>query len=211
MDAQQTRETAVMRESKPSSSAQSVALVRAHLHASGVVDDAWVHQMLTPRRQVIARVLLARPLTKYGQSATFSFLGARTHFFDAAVTDAISAGIAQVAIIGAGYDTRAWRLAAPGVRFFEVDHPATQAEKQRRAPAGDVTYVPADLMTDSLVDLLPAAGFVAIAPTVFIVEGLTMYLPEVNTEAMFEPPMCCQGHVGVGSRGVGRGGGRGSA
>ena len=104
-----------MRESKPSSSAQSVALVRAHLHASGVIDDPWVHQLLTPRRQVMARVLRARPFTKYGETATFSFLAARTHFFDAAVTNAITAGITQVAIIGAGYDTRAWRLAAPGV------------------------------------------------------------------------------------------------
>ncbi len=33
--------------------------------------------------------------------------------------------------MAAGYDTRAYRLALPGARFFEVDLPAASARKQR--------------------------------------------------------------------------------
>jgi methyltransferase (TIGR00027 family) len=174
-----------MRDSKPSSSAQTVALARAHLHWAAIVDDPWAERMLMPRRRVAARALRRWPLSRYGQSATFSFLAARTRFFDDAVTDAIEGGLRQIAIIGAGYDTRAWRLARPSVRFFELDHPATQQDKQQRAPAGDVVYVPVNLPDDPLEDLLLAAGFAIADPSVFIVEGLTMYLPEAATEEVF--------------------------
>ncbi|HTS95329.1 MAG TPA: class I SAM-dependent methyltransferase [Streptosporangiaceae bacterium] len=59
-------------------------------------------------------------------------LAARTMFFDEQVLAAISAGIRQVVIVGAGYDDRALRFRAHGVRFFELDHPATQADKAAR-------------------------------------------------------------------------------
>ena len=38
----------------------------------------------------------------------------------------------KVIIVGAGYDGRAIRYARPGVRWFEVDHPATQRDKLER-------------------------------------------------------------------------------
>jgi hypothetical protein len=60
---------------------------------------------------------------------------ARTRFFDGRVLAAISAGTGQVVILGAGYDDRALRFRSPGVRFFELDHPATQADKARRLRA----------------------------------------------------------------------------
>ncbi|MBA2625656.1 MAG: class I SAM-dependent methyltransferase [Acidimicrobiia bacterium] len=47
---------------------------------------------------------------------------------------ALDAGIEQVAVIGAGYDRRAWRFHRDGVQFFELDHGATQQDKARRAP-----------------------------------------------------------------------------
>ena len=58
--------------------------------------------------------------------------GRRTRFVDDQVLDAISAGIPQIVVLGAGYDDRALRFTTPGVRFFEVDHPATQTDKERR-------------------------------------------------------------------------------
>jgi O-methyltransferase involved in polyketide biosynthesis len=51
------------------------------------------------------------------------------------VVDAIDRGVKQVVILGAGYDGRALRFRTPGVRFFEVDHPATQIDKLRRLAA----------------------------------------------------------------------------
>ena len=73
---------------------------------------------------------------------------ARTRFFDDQVLAAISAGVGQVVICGAGYDDRALRFRSPGVRFFELDHPATQADKLRRlrdmdADLRDVVLAPA--------------------------------------------------------------------
>jgi methyltransferase (TIGR00027 family) len=125
------------------------------------------------------------PFSRYGRSATFSFLAARTLFFDGAVRDAITDGIHQVVILGAGYDARAWRLQHLGVRFFEVDHPATQREKQRRAPGGgDVTFIPADFRHDGVARLLRRGGL-SDARTVVIAEGLTMYLTHNETEKLF--------------------------
>src|SRR5260370_36343064 len=60
------------------------------------------------------------------------YLAARTAFFDRTVVRAVDGGVRQVVIGAAGYDGRAFRYARPGVRWFEVDHPATQRDKLRR-------------------------------------------------------------------------------
>jgi methyltransferase (TIGR00027 family) len=167
-----------MREGKPSASAQTVATVRAHLTWMGIVDDPLAHSMLRPRARLMARVLRSWPGNRYAHSPSFSFLAARTRFFDDEVTRALDNGIKQVGIIGAGYDTRAWRLARPGVDFFEVDHPATQRDKQQRAPIGGPRYVPIDLCEGGLAEHLVSAGLRPVAASIFILEGLTMYLSE---------------------------------
>jgi methyltransferase (TIGR00027 family) len=87
-------------------------------------------------------------------------------------------GIRQVAVIGAGYDSRAWRFQHDGVRFFEVDHEATQADKVRRAPSPGPTYVQADLADQSAASSMLASGFDATQPAMFVLEGVTMYLSE---------------------------------
>jgi methyltransferase (TIGR00027 family) len=144
----------------------------------GVLDDALAASMLRGSSKFTAYALRYPPLTRLGRSPTFSFLAARTCFFDDAVSTALDEGVRQVAVIGAGYDTRSWRLARSGVKFFEIDHPATQHAKRQYAPDGGPWYVAADLRVDRLTELLPAAGFNPATPTVFVVEGLTMYLTE---------------------------------
>ena len=91
---------------------------------------------------------------------------ARTRFFDGQVLAAISAGIGQVVICGAGYDDRALRFRSPGVRFFELDHPATQADKARRLRAmgtdlQSVVLVPADFRDDDAAAALVVARSIA--------------------------------------------------
>jgi methyltransferase (TIGR00027 family) len=175
-----------MRNSKPSSSAETVTLARAHVHRLKIIDDPCAEAMLSPRLKLTLYALQLWPFSRYGRSTNFSFLAARTMFFDEAVQEATRDGIRRVVILGAGYDARAWRLQRPGVRFFEVDHPATQREKRQRAPTGsDVTYVPADLRHDGLAKSLQEAGLSADERTVFIAEGLTMYLTARETETMF--------------------------
>ncbi len=161
-------------------------MVRAQLHRMGVVDDPYAESMLSAQSRLILRAFELPVLRRYPRNATFSFLAARTRFFDDAVTSALDAGITQVVIVGAGYDSRAWRLAGDGVRCFEVDHPATQTEKRRRAPAGPgPVFIACDLVHGDVVLALTACGFDTGARTVFVVEGLTMYLTEEVLNALF--------------------------
>ena len=92
----------------------------------------------------------------------------------------MAAGVTQVVVVGAGYDDRALRFRTPGVRFFEVDHPPTQADKRGRVEqlgaAGDVSFVPVDLARDDLGSALDQAGHDDTAATLFIAEGLLVYL-----------------------------------
>lgn len=112
-----------------------------------------------------------------------AYIAARTAFYDRVLLDACESGVRQVVVVAAGYDGRALRFRQPGVRFFEVDHPATQADKRTRlrrlsiAP-DDVDFVPVDLGRDSITDSLAAAGHDAAQRTHFMCEGLTMYLPQ---------------------------------
>lgn len=90
----------------------------------------------------------------------------------------------QVVVLGAGLDTRAARLAGPGVRFFEVDHPGSQAAKLERLralggyPVEAATYVACDFERDDFLDRLGAAGFVASEPALVVWEGVVYYLSE---------------------------------
>jgi methyltransferase (TIGR00027 family) len=112
----------------------------------------------------------------------------RTKVIDDAVTDAVSTA-SQWVLLGAGYDTRAYRLAAlAGHRVFEVDHPATQAVKRAvigrlGLAGGQVTYVPVDFEHDDLASRLTAAGFDRAAPAGFVWEGVTNYLTSDAVDA----------------------------
>ncbi len=114
-------------------------------------------------------------------------LEARTIFFDGQVVAGIETGLRQIVILGAGYDDRALRFRTPAVRFFEVDHPNTQQDKRARLAelpqaglAGPV-LVAADFRVDALPEVLAAAGHDRTAPTLFLCEGLLVYLDETAT------------------------------
>jgi methyltransferase (TIGR00027 family) len=105
----------------------------------------------------------------------------RTRYFDHMLDTQIAAGIGQVVILGAGLDTRAVRKQAAGVRYFEIDDPATM-ELKRRCYAdarinSDVTFIPGNYVTDGLIDLLLSNGFDFDVPTYLIWEGNVMYMP----------------------------------
>src|SRR6476646_4982635 len=109
------------------------------------------------------------------------YLAARTAFFDRTVTGALGRGMAQVVVGAAGYDGRAFRYAKPGVRWFEVDHPATQRDKLERLErlgidASHVRFVEADFTRDPVADRLRAAGLDPDAPSLFLLEGVAVYL-----------------------------------
>jgi methyltransferase (TIGR00027 family) len=108
----------------------------------------------------------------------------RTRYIDEYLLRCTENGIQQLVILGAGYDSRAYRFAAlrEGVRVFEVDHPATQAVKRKKIRAlfgslpSHVAYVPVDFGREGLFESLRVSGFENTARTLFIWEGVTMYL-----------------------------------
>ncbi len=119
------------------------------------------------------------------------WVGLRTRYIDDCVVRAIDAGIRQVVMLGAGLDTRAARLARPGVRFFEVDQPASQADKRDRLskldgyPIDAATFVPCDFEHDDFVALLCDAGLDRAAPACLVWEGVVYYLAEEAARSTF--------------------------
>jgi methyltransferase (TIGR00027 family) len=109
----------------------------------------------------------------------------RTRFIDDAVEGALSQGIAQVVILGAGLDTRPYRLAGmEHVNVLEVDLPSVQQDKKKklqkhfgRLPE-HVTFIPIDFETQSLEAVFTGTAFDPERPVVFVWEGVTQYLSE---------------------------------
>jgi methyltransferase (TIGR00027 family) len=106
----------------------------------------------------------------------------RTRFYDEYLTAAAEGGCAQVVLLAAGFDTRAFRLAWPaGLRLFEVDLPEVLDFKEGvlaergAAPRCRRTVVPADLRAD-WPERLVAAGFEPGRPAAWLAEGLLIYL-----------------------------------
>ena len=116
----------------------------------------------------------------------------RSRYTEDALSRAVSRGVGQYVILGAGLDSFAYRAGLAGrVRVFEVDHPATQDWKRRALAAAQVpvpeavTFVAVDLATDSLAGPLLAAGFDTAAPALVSWLGVTMYLtPDAVADIM---------------------------
>lgn len=106
----------------------------------------------------------------------------RTRFFDDYLQQACAAGCRQVVLLAAGLDSRGFRLTWPeGVRLFELDLPDVLAFKDRvltgqaTRPRCTRMAVPVDLREDWETPLTEA-GFASTAPTVWLAEGLLIYL-----------------------------------
>lgn len=158
--------------------------------ASRLFSDPFAKGFLTGGLRVVAaasrmpllRPLIPRLIDRRAPGPRISAL-VRTRLIDDALTQALADGTRQVVILGAGYDSRAFRLEIDSaVRVFEVDHPATQAVKRARlervpvADRGRVTFVPTDFTRDELGEVLSTAGYDRRLMTFFIWEGVTNYL-----------------------------------
>ncbi len=118
------------------------------------------------------------------------WLALRVAYLDRLVGMAVDRlSVRQVVILGAGYDTRAARLPRAGVRFFEVDHPATQADKRAQLarlegyPADAATYVTCNFEREDPIERLAANGFSTTEPALVIWEGVVPYLTEAAVRA----------------------------
>ena len=170
-----------MKADAPSLTAAGVALARASF-------DRPAARTGDPDAELrLARTLAAEwtrePRDRREGSGFARFLVVRTRFFDDAVVRALDDDVHQIVILGAGYDARPLRFRTPGVRFFEVDHPATQRDKRERlaeigASTDGITFVAADFTEPGLDTALDAAGYDRNARALFTCEGVLRYLPE---------------------------------
>jgi methyltransferase (TIGR00027 family) len=126
----------------------------------------------------------------------------RTRYIDEAVQTAIGAGARQLVILGAGYDTRPYRLAGlAGVQTFELDLPALQQDKKDKVTSllghvpANVTFIPIDFDTQSLDSAFAGTAFDPASPAVFIWEAVTQYI----SAAAFERAMRFVGKSAPGS------------
>ncbi len=116
----------------------------------------------------------------------------RTRFIDDALQDALKEGIKQVVILGAGFDSRAYRVRGiEQTSVFEVDHPAAQTRKKTRLQQllgtlpSHVTFVPIDFDQQALEDVMAATTFCTGTQTFFIWEGVTQYITAEAVDATF--------------------------
>jgi methyltransferase (TIGR00027 family) len=189
-------------QSRPSLTAEAVTMARALEHlkpeAQRVVDDPWAHLFLSPaaRRALAAwsGSLTGRVLRTLGASGT-TYVPLRHRFIDEHLRGALDAGVAQVVLLGAGYDTRAYRFADQlgGRPVFEVDlaaisrsKAATIAKNKDQFPDANVVRVEIDFESQSISDVLADAGFTVGAPTFFTWEGVPMYLTRAAVKATLD-------------------------
>ena len=136
---------------------------------------------------------LASLLERYTVPGIKLHYALRKRFLEQAARDAINDGVRQVVIIGAGFDTLALRLhkSFPTVTFFEIDHPATQSAKRRVVEIKahnkfNLRFISLDLARASLEDsLLSNDAYRPNEKTLYIAEGLLMYLAQHDIERIF--------------------------
>jgi methyltransferase (TIGR00027 family) len=109
----------------------------------------------------------------------------RTRYIDDALQVALNQGITQVVILGAGLDTRPYRL--PGmqeVQVFEVDLPSVQEGKKKKILnilgklPDRVTFIPIDFDTQSLEQVFAGSSYNPSERVIFVWEGVTQYITE---------------------------------
>jgi methyltransferase (TIGR00027 family) len=111
-----------------------------------------------------------------------AFMAARSRYVEDKVAHAVSQGVTQYVVLGAGLDTFAYRNPFSSLRVFEVDFPATQEWKRgllheaRIAIPESLTYVPLDFEHMVLATGLAAAGFDSRRPAFFGWLGVVPYL-----------------------------------
>jgi methyltransferase (TIGR00027 family) len=154
-------------------------LTEALLRQAGLLHDWQLRAYRSPRVRSAIGWMEHRLLD--GQS---THIALRKRVLDDETRAGIEAGAVQVLVVGAGFDTLAFRLARVHrhVRFVEIDHPATQSLKRHALDELDrpanLHLWPADLGATPLPEVLDELGWDRRARSVVVAEGVLMYLGE---------------------------------
>ncbi len=179
---------------KKADASQSAAIIAAHRAIESkkplgqrICFDPVAEKLIPPNTSVIGETDMPKEtallLFKQFVPGFHEYFIARTRYIDDYLAAFIKGGLQQLVILGAGYDSRAYRFdALKKIPVFEVDHPATQSVKKERLQRlfnplpGHVRFVPVDLHTDDLGKGLFEKGYDKDLTCLFILEGVTMYL-----------------------------------
>ncbi len=189
-------------------SAESVAALRA---ASAKHDDLQMKNpdfmakyFVGPRYKYLLCMphRFLRKITERISPGSYCYFLARTKFFDEKLYKAIHNGIEQLVILGAGYDTRAHRFheQLKHIDIFELDLESTQKRKKkilkrkRIGNALNVQYIKFDFKDRNIKQCLTNNGFSIQKKTLFILEGVSYYLPEEDLKHFlrFFSNECCE-------------------
>jgi len=187
---------------KPSDTALLTALRRAMAnkdYANGQFGPDYLAESFLPsyfrfflRFQKI-RTIAQRRLDRFFPGLT-EYIVARTVYFDSLFVNALSKNIPQIVLLGAGYDTRAYRFTKlnQGTRIFELDIAPTQNRKIKCLQDAkidmppEIAYVPIDFEAESLKEVLENVGYERHNETLFLWEGVTYYLDPAAVDATLE-------------------------
>jgi methyltransferase (TIGR00027 family) len=154
-------------------------------------EDRFAKSFLSPRLKIISELCkipiinqLVWAYVDYCWPGVLTSAIARTRFIDDEVKLELKSGTRQIIILGAGYDTRPYRLNdLAKVMVYEVDHPSTSITKQNILRNNHVRFVPVDFNSESLESKMNAAGYDPNLRSVFIWEGVTNYISESAVDA----------------------------
>ena len=133
-------------------------------------------------------------------SPAYANVIARTCYTEDALNAALSEGVNQYVLIGAGYDSYALRRPADAqeLEVFEVDHPATQAMKKQRLSELGVAvddknhFIASDLGQETIGSALSGSNYKSREPAFLSWLGVTMYLTrEANMATLGSVAQCC--------------------
>ena len=142
--------------------------------------------------------------SKFGVSGYDQQIAGRKFMLRHKIEKAIEKSVTQVVILGGGYDTAAFHLSKkyPHVNFYELDRSITRLIKVKALASientrlsdfendssstaifnSNLRFIQCDLVTDKMNQILKENNFDAQKDTLFIAEGLTMYLTQQQIE-----------------------------
>jgi methyltransferase (TIGR00027 family) len=190
-------------ETKTSRTAEMTCLSRAASYwetDSHYKSDDYIAPLLLPAHiKPLLRVSLARNifLRMIAPKGIYEYVIARTKYIDTVYEKALTEQFDQILIFGAGFDTRALRFQGKGqnTKVFELDVPVTQRakigqyHKRHLAVPSNVTFIAIDFDKEVLPEKLDEAGFQTQQRSLFVLEGLLMYLQPESVHATFQTMM----------------------
>jgi methyltransferase (TIGR00027 family) len=176
-----------MKQQQSSTTAEGMALTRAIESAKPadkrICYDPIARSLVSGFKYTLSKLAIDLGLYASAAPGAIEFIIARERYIDDYLSACLREGLDQVVILGAGFDTRPYRI--PGIektKVFEIDYAATQAEKQKRLKKTlkripeYVTFIPTDFSYQTLEDVLLSTSYDKQGKTLFIWQGVTAHL-----------------------------------